>query len=62
MAMAKWKVVFEFEVEEPTVSTAFFSALLKFDEFVTDLGLGMWDGQFPFKWHVEKIEERDGRE
>jgi len=59
--MKKWKVVIEFEVEETTVSAAFFSALLKFDEFLVSLVLGGFDGQFPFKWYVEKVEERDGR-
>lgn len=59
--MAKWKVTFEVEVEEPTISTAFFSALLKIDEFTTELAQGQFNGEFPFKWHIEKMEERESR-
>lgn len=60
--MAKWKVVLEIEVEEPSISTAFFSALVKVDEFAMDLALGKWNGEFPFKWRIEKVEERNGRD
>jgi len=57
--MVKWKVTFEVEVEEPTVATAFFSALLKLDEFTNKLAVGGFNGEFPFKWHIEKIKERE---
>jgi len=57
MGVAKWKVTFEVEVEEPTISTAFFSALLKIDEFTTKLARGNFNGEFPFKWSIKKIEE-----
>ena len=60
MGVARWKVTFEVEVEEPVISAAFFSALLKIDEFTTELALGNFNGEFPFKWSIKKIEERDG--
>ena len=61
MGVAKWKVTFEVEVEEPTISTAFFSALLKIDEFTTELARGNFNGEFPFRWRIEKKEECDER-
>jgi len=60
--VARWKVTFEVEVEEPVISAAFFSALLKIDEFTTELARGNFNGEFPFKWSIKKMKERDDNE
>jgi len=59
MAMAKWKVTIEIDVEAPTTVSALFQALADIVTFAEELALCQGNGIPPFKWKAEKIEERD---